>query len=150
MSCPKTKLISAYLDKELGRGEKTAFEAHVQGCAGCSHTLEEMRSLRAAFANAERYPAPYGFATRVMARTEELEKKKAPWLVPFFVRFAEAAVLLVIITVGILAGKVMTNSSPATSSPNVASSLSLDVFDATPPGSLGGAYLAMTEVRNEK
>ena len=31
MSCPKTKLISAYLDKELGAGEKTAFEAHVQG-----------------------------------------------------------------------------------------------------------------------
>ena len=85
-----------------------------------------------------------------MARTAELEKKKAPWHVPFFVRFAEAAVLLVVITVGILAGKVMTNSSPATTTTNIASSLSLDMFDATPPGSLGGAYLAMTEVRNEK
>ena len=95
----------------------------------------------------ERHPAPYGFATRVMARTAELEKKKAPWLVPFFVRFAEAAVLFIVITVGILAGKVMTNSSSAANTTNIASSLSLDMFDATPPGSLGGAYLAMTEVQ---
>jgi anti-sigma factor RsiW len=149
MSCPKTKLISAYLDKELRLGEKADFEAHVQGCASCSHTLEDMRLLRAAFANVERHPAPYGFATRVMARTAELEKKKAPWFVPFFVRFAEAAILFVVITVGILAGKVMTNGSSATTT-NIASSLSLDMFDATPPGSLGHAYIAMTEVRNEK
>jgi anti-sigma factor RsiW len=150
MNCPKTKLISAYFDKELGRGETTAFEAHVQGCNICSHALEEMRSLRAAFAQAVRHPAPYGFATRVIARTADLEKKKAPWFVPVFVRFAEAAFLLVVITVGILAGRVMTNSSSAANTTNIASSLSLDVFDATPPGSLGGAYLAMTEVGNEK
>jgi anti-sigma factor RsiW len=150
MSCPKTKLISAYLDKEMGLGEKAAFESHVQGCTRCSHALEELQSLRLAFSNTERHQAPYGFATRVMARTAELEKKKAPWLVPFFVRFAEAAVLLVVITVGILAGKVMTNSSSAAQTTNIASSLSLDIFDATPPGSLGGAYLAMTEARNEK
>jgi anti-sigma factor RsiW len=150
MSCPKTKLISAYLDKELVLSEKAAFEIHLQGCNSCAHALEEMRSLRAVFANAERYQAPYGFATRVMARTAELEKKKAPWLVPFFVGFAEAAVLLVVITVGILAGKIMTNSSSVTPTTNITASLSLDVFDATPPGSLGGAYLAMTEARNEK
>jgi anti-sigma factor RsiW len=149
MSCPKTKLISAYLDKELRLGEKADLEAHVQGCASCSHTLEDMRLLRTAFANVERHPAPYGFATRVMARTAELEKKKAPWFVPFFVRFAEAGILLVVITMGILAGKVMTNGSSTTTT-NIASSLSLDMFDATPPGSLGNAYLAMTEVRNEK
>jgi anti-sigma factor RsiW len=150
MSCPKTKLISAYLDQEVGLSEKNVFEAHVQGCSSCSHTLEEMRSLRAAFAKSERHPAPYGFATRVIARTAELERKRSPWSVPLFIRFAEAAVLLIVITVGILAGKVMTTSSSATNTTNIASSLSLDLFDATPPGSLGGAYLAMTEVENEK
>jgi anti-sigma factor RsiW len=149
MSCPKTKLISVYLDQEVRRGEKTAFEAHVQGCNNCSHTLDEMRSLRAAFAKSERYPAPYGFATRVMARTAALERNKSPWSVTLFIRLAEAAVLLIVITVGILAGKVMTNSF-STKTTNIASSLSLDLFDATPRGSLGGAYLAMTEVRNEK
>jgi len=149
MSCPKTKLISVYLDKELGLGESSAFEAHVQGCNRCSHSLEEMRLLRAAFAKSERHPAPYGFATRVMARTAELEKKKTPWFVPFFTRVAEAALLLIVIIVGIAAGKVITNGTFATTA-NIASSLSLDVFDAAPPGSLGGAYLAMMEVRNEK
>jgi anti-sigma factor RsiW len=147
MSCPRTDLISAYLDKELGLREKTALETHLHGCSDCSHALEELRSLRAAFSGSERHPAPYGFATRVMARTAELERKKTPWFVPLFIGFAEAAILLIVITMGIVAGKVMTNGSPAA---NIASSLSLDLFDATPPGSLGGAYLAMTEAGNEK
>jgi anti-sigma factor RsiW len=150
MSCPKTKLISAYFDAELQGSDKIALEAHMQGCALCGAALKDMRSLRAAFVNAEHHQAPYGFATRVMARTAELEKKKTLQLVPFFVRFAEAAVLLIVITVGILAGRIMTNSRPAAQTTNIASSLSLDLFDATPPGSLGGAYLAMTEVRREK
>lgn len=150
MKCPKTTVISEYLDKEVGPQEKNAFETHLQGCIECTRALEEMRSLRAAFATVERHPAPYGFATRVMARTEALERKKSPWFVPFFIRFAEAAVLLIIITMGIVAGKVMSNNSSAAKTTNIASSLSLDLFDATPPGSLGGAYLAMTEVRNEK
>ena len=150
MSCPKTKLISAYLDAELQGSDKAALETHLQDCVQCETALKDMRSLRSAFANRSRYQAPYGFATRVMARTAELEKEKAPWHVPFYVRFAEAAVLLVVITVGILAGKVMTNNPSAAPTTNITSSLSLDMFDATPPGSLGGAYLAMTEVRNEK
>lgn len=150
MSCPKKNLISAYLDQELGFGEKSEFETHVRGCNLCSHMLEEMRSLRAAFAIAERHPAPYGFATRVMARTAVLENKKAPWFAPLFMRFAEAVVLLIIITMGIVAGKVMSNGSSAAKMTNIASSLSLELFDAIPPGSLGGAYLTMTEVRNEK
>ena len=150
MKCPKTEHISAYLDGELEKKDRASLQSHIQNCARCAQMFQEMRSLRAAFAQAERHPAPYGFATRVIARTTDLEKKKAPWFVPIFVRFAEAAFLLVVITVGILAGKVMTNSSSAVNTTNNASSLSLDVFDATPPGSLGGAYLALTEVGNEK
>jgi anti-sigma factor RsiW len=150
MSCPKTKLISAYLDAELQGGDKAALETHLQGCVQCETALKNMQSLRSAFANTERHQAPYGFATRVMARTRELEKQQTPWHVPLIMRFAEVAVLLVVITVGILAGRVMTNGSSTTNTPTIASSLSLDMFDATPPGSLGGAYLAMTEARNEK
>ncbi|MGC1454671.1 MAG: zf-HC2 domain-containing protein [Nitrospirota bacterium] len=150
MSCPKTKLISAYLDAELQGSDKAALETHLQGCVQCGTALTDLRSLRSAFANTERHQAPYGFAARVMARTAVLEKKRAPWHVPLFVRFAEAAVLLVVITVGILAGKGMTNSSSAAPTMNITSSLSLDMFDAAPPGSLGGAYLAMTEAGNEK
>ena len=150
MSCPKTKLISAYLDKEMGLREKTAFETHLQGCTKCSYRLEEVRSLKAAFVKTERHPAPYGFATRIMARTAALEKKKLPWFVPLFIRFAETAALIIVITVGIIVGKVMTNGSATEKTTNIASSLSLDLFAATPPGSLGGAYIAMTEAGNEK
>jgi anti-sigma factor RsiW len=151
MSCPNSKLISVYLDEELQGNERIALESHVQGCAECGAALQDMRSLRAAFANRPRYQAPYGFATRVMARTAEVERKKSPWYVPIFVRFAEAAVLMMVITVGIFAGRVMTNNAPAaTQTTTIASTLSLDTFDATPPGSLGGAYLAVMEARNEK
>jgi anti-sigma factor RsiW len=150
MKCLKFETISTYLDDELKEKERISIEFHLISCAKCAETLEEMRSLRTAFKSAENYRAPFGFSTRVMSRTAALERKKAPWLVPFFVRFAEAAILLIVITLGIVAGKVMSNSSPAAKTTNIASSLSLDLFDATPPGSLGGAYLAMTEVRNEK
>ncbi len=150
MSCPKSILISSYLDDELKETDRAALETHVQGCAQCGTALADMRSLRATFAGTGRYKAPYGFATRVMARTAALEKKKARWFVPLSIKFAEAAVLLIVITVGILAGRAMTTGSPAAKTTNIASSLSLELFDATPPGSLGGAYLAMTEVRNEK
>jgi anti-sigma factor RsiW len=150
MSCPKTRLISAYLDKEMGPREKSAFEAHVRGCTTCSYRLEEAQSLKAAFAKTERHPAPHGFAARVMARTAALEKKNLPWFVPLFIRFAETAALIIVITVGIVAGKVMTNGFAAEKTTNIASSLSLDLFAATPPGSLGGAYIAMTEAGNEK
>lgn len=149
MSCPKTDIISTYLDEEMGQVEKNAFETHYQGCTSCSQALDELRTLRAAFAKVERHPAPYGFATRVMARVAEREKESL-WSVPFYIRFAEAGILLAVITVGILAGKVMTNGSPMAQTTNLASSLSLDVFDAAPPGSLGNSYLAMTEVRHEK
>jgi len=151
MSCPKSILLSAYLDNELHGTEKIAFETHVQRCAVCARELDDLSSLQKAFSGAEHHAAPYGFATRVLARTAELEKKKAPWFVPLFIRFAEAAVLLIVITVGILAGRVMTNDrSIVVNTTNIASSLSLDMFDATPPGSLGNAYLAMMEVKNEK
>ena len=150
MGCPKSILISEYLDNELQGTKKTAFESHLASCDRCSATLAEMRSLRAAFAKAERHQAPYGFAARVMARTAALEKKRWPWIVPFSIRFAEAAALVAVISVGILAGKFITNNFPVAQTMNIASSLSLDVFDATPPGSLGGAYIAMTEVQNEK
>lgn len=149
MSCPKSKLISAYLDREMGFREKTAFEAHVTGCSVCSQKLEELRSLSAVFLSSVRHQAPYGFATRVMARTAALEKKKSPWFVPLFIRFAEAAVLLMVISAGIFAGMILTNGSPSMKKMNMASSLSFDLFDATPPGSLGGVYLAMTEVKYE-
>ena len=149
MSCQKSKFLSAYLDNELQDADKTALQAHLPGCGICSAALSEMQALRSAFVMAERHAAPLGFAARVTARAAELDKKKSPWFIPFAVRFTEAAALVVVIMVGILAGRIVMNGQSFTPAANIASSFSLDLFDATPQGSLDGAYLAMTEARNE-
>lgn len=150
MSCPKSKRISAYLDDELQAADNAALEAHLPVCRKCSAAIGEMRSLRAAFRQTERHQAPFGFAARVMARVAESESKKSSWRVPLPVRFAEAAVLIAVIMVGILSGRVITNTSAKLNPANITSSLSLDMFEATPPGSLGNVYLALTEAEHEK
>ncbi len=149
MKCLKSETISAYFDDELEEKDRISVETHIKSCAKCAGALEEMRSLRMAFKGAEYYRAPLGFQARVLARTAALDKKKSPWFVPLVVRFAEVAVLLVIMAVGILGGRFVMKDRTVQPE-NITSSLSLDLFDATPPGSLGNAYLAMTEVGNEK
>jgi anti-sigma factor RsiW len=150
MSCLKAEHISAYLDNALEEKERVSAAAHLEDCAQCARALAEMQSLQQAFSAAGRFKAPYGFATRVLARTAELDRKKAPWFMPAFARFAEAAVLVLVIAIGTAAGTFITKGLAAQQAANLTSSMSLDLFDATPPGSLGGAYLAMTEANHEK
>jgi anti-sigma factor RsiW len=150
MKCPNYGNISAYLDGELEEKKRVSLEAHLQGCAHCAGSLEEMRALRTRFRSTERYQAPYGFSTRVMARTADLDRKRTFTFVPALVKFAEAVALLLVIVVGIFTGKIVTNGSSTQKTGNITASLSLDVFEATPPGSLGDAYLSVTEARDEK
>lgn len=148
MKCIQVEDISAYLDNELGEKQRLSVEAHLQDCPHCAGKLQELRSVQTAFGGKERYQAPYGFSTRVLARAAELDRKKTPPFVHVLVRFAEAAVLLAVITIGIATGKAMTNG--ASHSRTEESSFSLELFEPVPPGSLGGAYIAMTEAGNEK
>ncbi len=150
MKCPQYENISAYLDNELEERKRIPLESHLKGCSQCANSLEEMRSLRKAFRSTERYQAPYGFSARVTARAAALDREKSAWIAPALIKFAEAAVLLMLIVVGVFTGKVVANGSSAQKASNMTASFSLDVFQATPPGSLGDAYLAMTEVGHEK
>ncbi len=150
MKCLKAEHISAYLDNTLEEKERASASAHLKDCAQCAQALAEMQSLQQAFSATGRFKAPYGFATRVLARTAELDRQKTPWFIPGFAKFAEAVVLVLVIAIGTAAGTFITKGLPAQNAANLASSLSLDLFDATPPGSLGGAYLAMTEADHEK
>jgi hypothetical protein len=70
--------------------------------------------------------------------------------VPVFVRLAEAVAIVIVITFGILSGSLLIEGNPQDKARDVIASLSIDVFDSAPPDSLGGAYLAMTGVRDEK
>jgi anti-sigma factor RsiW len=150
MRCPKSKRISAYLDHELTDHERTLFETHLKNCDRCSHELQEMKALQAVFSTATRYKAPYGFSTRVVARAMSQKDKRAPWFVPAMIEFTEALVLVIVISIGFTAGKLLLNGQSTPKPANIASTFSLDIFEPAPPGSLGGAYLAFVEAGNEK
>jgi anti-sigma factor RsiW len=149
-------MISRYVDNDLGLEEKRVFRLHVQDCPGCKHELEEVLAVHGLFASAERFPAPYGFTTRVMAN---LEAKQASWLWqffafrPFFVRTVEVAFALIIMIVGVVSGNLLVadrTSERQTVQATVQQSFSLDLFQATPPDSVGGAYVKLMGAGDER
>ena len=148
MRCSKAhKIISSYVDSELAVPERSALEAHLKTCPKCRAEFEELKSLSNLFVNAENFKAPYGFHTRVMAN---ISSGKQISRIPVFARFAEAIVVIAVIAFGILSGSFLIKGYMPDKARDVIASLSLDIFDSAPPGTLGGAYLAMTEVRDEK
>lgn len=150
MNCSKThKLISSYIDSELKARDREAFEAHIKSCRACSIAVEETRNQHNLFSYAKQFNAPYAFSTRVMANISSGKAREISGI-PVFARFAEAVAIIVVIVFGILSGSLVIKGYPTDKARDVIASLSLDVFDSAPPGSLGGVYLAMTEVRNEK
>lgn len=150
MKCSKAhKLISPYIDGELPERDMKTLEDHMKACHKCRAEFDELRSLRNLFVNAEKFKAPYGFHTRVMTNISA-DKTKEISRIPVFARLAEAVVIIVIIALGIFSGNLLLRGYTPDKARDVIASLSLDVFDSAPPGTLGGAYLAMTEVRNEE
>jgi anti-sigma factor RsiW len=139
------KMISQYTDDELGLDEKKDFDSHIQSCASCREGLEETRALHQMFASAETFPAPYGFATRVLANLEEKERR------PFFLRAAQVAFALVVMTVGIISGTVLLPERPnPVGQTAVQETFSLDLFQATPPDSIGGIYNTLMRPSRER
>jgi anti-sigma factor RsiW len=157
MKCSQiTKIISRYIDHELGPEERRLFELHIRDCSGCRHELEEVQAVHELFASAERFPAPYGFATRVMAN---LEAKEPSWLWqlftlrPFFLRTVEVAFALIIMIIGVVSGNLLVadrTSGRQAVQTTVQESFSLDLFQATPPDSVGGAYVRLVGAGDER
>ncbi|OGW40320.1 MAG: hypothetical protein A2010_15820 [Nitrospirae bacterium GWD2_57_9] len=148
MKCRTTKLLSPYLDGQLSSRERSAFESHLKECAFCRARLEAYGSLRERFAKADRHPAPAWFSAKVAARTSG-SRLSRPSLFPVLVRFAEVLIVLLVIAVGVISGGFLVNGMQGRQMASFASSLSLDVFEPTPPDSVGGVYLAMTEANDE-
>lgn len=150
MKCSRAhKLMSPYIDGELSHAEREVFGAHLKQCGQCRMEFETLGKVHALFGQAGKYPAPYGFATRVMATTGSDGKTREPWF-PLLIRLAEAAVFVLVITAGVLSGNFLSSRLLPGGAPSVASLMSLDVFDPAPADSPGGVYLAMTEGSNEK
>jgi anti-sigma factor RsiW len=155
MKCRRVKkMISQYVDDELALDEKKDFDSHIQGCAPCREALEETQALHQLFASAERFPAPYGFSERVLTNLEEKEGSQVLGLFvfrPFLLRTAQVAFALVVMTLGVISGNMLlgerTDQIVQTA---VQQTFSLDLFQATPPGSIGGIYNTLMESRHEK
>jgi len=150
MRCSKAlKLISPSTDGELTEGDKRELQDHLKGCEKCRAEMEEMQGLRQLFVNTEKFEAPYGFHARVLTN---VKTSKPDWRsgISIPVRLAEALTVLALIAVGVMSGTLLVKSLMPENAGHEMASLHLDVFDSTPPGTLGGAYLAMTEVGNEK
>jgi anti-sigma factor RsiW len=148
------KRISQYIDEELTPDGKKDFESHVQGCASCREGLEETRSLHQMFASAQRFGAPYGFATRVLANLEERERSRLWSLLgsrPFFLRAAQVAFALVVMTVGIISGNLLlAERTDIIGQAAVQETFSLDLFRATPSDSIGGIYNTLMRTNDER
>jgi anti-sigma factor RsiW len=155
MKCRHVKrMISQYIDDDLSLDGKKDFDSHIQNCPSCRERLEETLALHQMFTSAERFPAPYGFATRVLANLEEKEGSRLRSLVlirPFFFRAAQVAFALVVMTIGIVSGNLLlAERKTPMGQTAVQETFSLDLFQATPPGSIGRIYNTLMESTHEK
>jgi anti-sigma factor RsiW len=155
MKCTNVrKKISQYIDNELNLDEKKAFDSHIRDCASCREELEETQALHQLFVSAERFPAPHGFTTRVLANLEAKEGWRLRSLLsirPFFMRAAQVAFALVVMTIGIISGNLLlAERTDHNGQAAVQETFSLDLFQATPPDSIGGIYNTLMRPSHEK
>ena len=160
MKCSQIRnMISPYVDDELTPDEKKVFTSHVADCPGCKKELEEIQSVHRLFASVERFEAPLGFATRVMTHLEEInvtEETGLPRLRrlftvrPFFLRTVEIAFALVIFLIGMISGNLLVADRTSGRELTVQDSFSLDLFQATPPDSIGGVYMRLAGTVDER
>jgi anti-sigma factor RsiW len=158
MKCSQIrKMISPYVDNELAPDELKLFTSHIQGCPACKEELEKIRSIHQLFACAERFEAPLGFATRVMAHVEETEEaglfsriRRLFAIRPLFLRTLEVAFALVIMLIGVMSGNMLVADRTPGTQPTIQESFSLDLFQATPPDSIGGAYMKLVGTADER
>jgi anti-sigma factor RsiW len=154
MNCKHMKkMISRHVDDRLDPNEQVSFDLHIRSCAACRKILEETRALHQMFASAQRFLAPYGFATRVLANLEEKEGSRLRSLLsirPFFLRAAQVAFALVVMTIGIISGNLLlADRINPIGQTAVQEAFSLDLFQATPPDSIGGIYNTLMRPSHE-
>ncbi len=141
--------IPLFVDGELSIKDEKAVAAHVQTCGLCANELRDMQIMQQMFNLAEKYQAPYGFAERVIANAVSPQEQKGVF-VPCFTKVIEAVVFVIIIAVGIASGNFLVPGHPSPEPDTLAVTLSLDIFETAPPGSIGDVYLAVEGTRHEK
>jgi hypothetical protein len=150
MKCKEfQRKVPEYLDSKLSDPEKDAFDSHLCACPQCAECLRETEDIKKILATAPKYPAPPYFASRVMARIEQ-EPEKRFWFnffigEPAYLKFIEILVVILMVIIGLISGNMLISGKEAGKPADIALSYSLDVFEPTPPGSVGSAYLLVME-----
>ena len=151
MKCQAAKeMFSEYIEDELISEQRSIVDRHLQECAACKDEMEELLTVRELFASAERFSAPVGFSTRVMANLPETEESLWSRLFarPVLVKAMEIVFAVIIVIIGLISGNMLAVQKPTgVTSVEVRQSFALDTFEATPAGSIGGVYVSMTGVR---
>ena len=150
MKCSQVKqMISRYIDQDLASYEKRTLEHHIGECPSCQEAMEGQMAVHNLFSSAEKFEAPLGFAAKIMARIEGKERRTSFWsfftFQPVFLRAVEVAFALVVIFIGLISGNLLVAGRTPEKPLTVQESFSLDLFQATPPDSIGGVYVTMTE-----
>ena len=150
MKCSQIKkMISPYVDDELNPGNRKVFLSHIEGCDLCRQELKRVEKVHQIFASAERYQAPYGFETAILARVSEATDSRLPWplralrVQSLFAQAAKAALALAVIAIGIVSGSILATDRSTERQAAARDSFSLDLFQATPPGSISGIYVSL-------
>jgi anti-sigma factor RsiW len=153
MSCTAMrKKIKAYLDGELPAAEAAAVKSHLVQCPACSREAEELAKtweLLLALPDVQEAPdlIPATMA-RILAEGENTRSRKLlRWLFPVPLSAATAA-LVIGLVIGIGLGRIIASTYLDRGETDTA--LYLEVFQDTPPQSIGDAYIKVNYAMEEK
>jgi anti-sigma factor RsiW len=123
--------LSAWMDGEVPEGLRQRLADHLAGCPACQAELVALERLDAALAGLE-VPVPQGLAAKV---SRQLPRPASPWV--------QSLALAVCLALGIFLGSSLTGTLypwPATTNGVTNDVATLDVFQDSPQGSVGGAF----------
>src|SRR5438552_18902475 len=73
-----TELLSAYLDEQVGSGERARITTHLEACESCRAHLESLRKTVALLHTTEPLRAPEGFRARLRERIDAQPRRAPP------------------------------------------------------------------------
>ena len=161
-SCQKiSKKLSAYQDGEVTTTEKAAIENHLSTCEICRRKHEALLQTYRILSNLpEIEPAP-GLYRQIVNRAARVQEPFWVQILGSAFRFLPASTAMIILAAaGLLVGTIMGDfltarqfhpswESSKFQSEQALTLTSVQVFDATPPGSFAEGYLRLTAFNPE-
>ncbi len=155
------KKLSAFQDGEVNQTQKESIEIHLQNCRECKRKVTAMMHTYQYIDKLPQIEPDPMFTHNVMERinnTSLLDRFLNNFLRPLPVPAAMAAMVIIGLLSGTLLGNLVTQnplnpqelSSPANyhNREIILTSLSLDSFNAVPPGSIADGFLRVTSRSN--